>query len=278
MNERDAAMAAPGAAADELYGLPNGERVVHRHKYETDFLYREIFVDRVYLRHGIALPPGAHVVDVGANIGLFSLFVKLTCPTARLYVFEPARDLFRLAQRNLRRFGGDVRLFPLGLSDSEQTKEFTYYPGYSIMSGFHAAAARDREVLEQGVRNQLASATRQGTAVSQKMVDALVGKKLEGAERYECALTSLSSVLQRESIAAVDLLKIDAEKCEREILSGIRADDWGRIRQIVVEAHDRATAVELEGLLASRGFRVSVEQEGQFAASDIFNLYARRDA
>jgi FkbM family methyltransferase len=275
---RDRAGAPPAAAAGELYALPNGERVAHRHKYETDFLYREIFVDRVYLRHGIALPPGAHVVDVGANIGLFSLFIKLECPTARLYVFEPARELFGLAERNLSRFGGDVRLFPLGLSDSEQTKEFTYYPGYSIMSGFHAAPVRDREVLEQGVRNQLASAAKQRTAVNQKMVDALVGKKLDGAERYECPLTTLSSVLEHEQIAGIDLLKIDAEKCEREILSGIRDDDWQRIRQIVVEAHDRATAAELEALLGGRGFRVNVEQEGQFAESDIFNLYARRDA
>lgn len=264
--------------ADAPYTLPNGERVVHRHKYETDFLYREIFVDRVYLRHGIELPPGAHVVDVGGNIGLFSLFVKLECPTARLYVFEPARELFRLAQLNLGRFGADVRLFPVGLSDSEQSREFTYYPGYSIMSGFHAAPEQDREVLAQGVRTQLESAAKQRTAVSQKMVDALVGKKLEGAEHYECPMTSLSNVLAREGIGVVDLLKIDAEKCEREILSGIREEDWARIRQVVVEAHDRATALELEQALGGRGFRVSVQQEGQFAKADIFNLYARRDA
>jgi FkbM family methyltransferase len=275
MNERNERDATP-PVADELYSLPNGQRVAHRHKYETDFLYREIFVDRIYLRHGIELPPGATVVDVGANIGLFSLFVKLECPTARLYVFEPARELFRLAQLNLSRFADDVRLFPLGLSDSEQNKEFTYYPGYSIMSGFHAAPERDREVLEQGVRNQLASAAKQRTAVSQKMVDALVGKKLDGAERYACPLTSLSNVLQREAIRSVDLLKIDAEKCEREILGGIRDEDWASIRQVVVEAHDRATAAELEQLLAQRGFQLNVEQEGQFAQADIFNLYARR--
>lgn len=274
MNEQEADNSA--LEAGELYCLPNGQRILHRHKYETDFLYREIFIDRVYLRHGIVLAPGAQVVDVGANIGLFSLFIKLECPTARLYVFEPARDLFRLAERNLRRFGDDVRLFQLGLGDSDQVKEFTYYPGYSIMSGFHAVPARDREVLSQGVRNQLAAAAKQRIAISKKMVDALVGKKLDGAERYECSMTSLSSVLRREAIHTVDLLKIDAEKCEREVLSGIHDEDWQRIRQIVVEAHDRATANELKQTLGSRGFRVHVEQEGQFSESDVFNLYALR--
>jgi FkbM family methyltransferase len=274
MNEPDAANSVPKAG--ELYSLPNGQRIVHRHKYETDFLYREIFINRVYLRHGITLLPGAQVVDVGANIGLFSLFIKLECPTARLFVFEPAQELFRLAGQNLQRFGADVRLFPLGLGESDQIKEFTYYPGYSIMSGFHAVPDRDRELLRQGVRNQLVSAANQRVAVSPKMVDALVGKKLDDAERYECSMTSLSNVMSREDIHTVDLLKIDAEKCEREVLSGIRDEHWKRIRQIVVEAHDRATAEELERTLAGHGFRVHVEQEGQFAESDVFNLYALR--
>jgi hypothetical protein len=128
------------------------------------------------------------------------------------------------------------------------------------------------------VRNQLASAAKQRTSVSQKMVDALVGKKLDGAERYTCPMTSLSHVLRREAVRRVDLLKIDAEKCEREILSGIRDEDWANIRQVVVEAHDRATAAELEQLLGERGFLLKVEQEGQFAQADIFNLYARRGA
>jgi FkbM family methyltransferase len=265
-------------AADAAYTLPNGERVAQRHRYETDFLYREIFVDRIYARHGIELPPGARVVDIGANIGMFSLFIKLECPSARVYAFEPARELFALAQRNLERFGGEVRLYPLGVSDTEKVTEFTYYPGYSIMSGFHAAFAKDREVLAQGVKNQLEAAARSKAPVTQRMVDALVGKKLDGAERYECELVSLSTFIARERLPVIDLLKIDAERCEREILQGIAGNDWPKVRQVVVEAHDRPTAEQLEGLLVERGFRVVAEQESQFAEAEIFNLYARRDA
>jgi FkbM family methyltransferase len=265
-------------ALAEAYALPNGERVVQRHRYETDFLYREIFVDRIYARHGIELGPNARVVDIGANIGMFSLFVKLECPSARVYAFEPARELFQLAQRNLERFGDDVRLFPVGVSDSEKSTEFTYYPGYSIMSGFHAAFSKDREVLAQGVKNQLEAASRNKARVTERMVDALVGKKLDDAERYECPMVSLSSFIERERIAVIDLLKIDAERCEREILQGISGADWPKIRQVVVEAHDRSTAGQLEALLVERGFRVIAEQEAQFAEAEIFNLYARRDA
>jgi FkbM family methyltransferase len=272
---KPAAAGATTAAVDESMTLPNGEVIVHRHRYETDFLYREIFVHRVYARNGIVLPPGAHVVDVGGNIGMFSLFVKLECPTAHVYLFEPARELFRLAQLNLQRFDG-VRFFPVGLSDEEKSTEFTYYPGYSIMSGFHAAFDQDREVLAQGVKNQLQAAAKQRTAVSQKMVDALVGKKLDGAEHYACPMVSLSSVISSERIPVVDLLKIDAEKCELEILAGVNADDWSKIRQVVVEAHDRSMATELLRVLERNGFDVLVEQESQFSNSEIANLYARR--
>jgi FkbM family methyltransferase len=265
-------------AADSEYRLPNGEVVHHRHKYETDFLYREIFVHRIYAKNGITLPPNACVVDVGGNIGMFSLFVKLECPTARVYLFEPARELFALAQRNLARFGDTVRLFPVGVGDSDKSIEFTYYPEYSILSGFYAEPEKDRELLEAGARNQLEAAVKNRVPVTQKMVDALVGKKLDGAERYTVPVTSLSSFFAREGIGTVDLLKIDAERCEIEIFAGLAPADYGRIRQIVAEAHDRATAAELEGLLSSHGFAVTVEQESQFDDSEIMNLYARREA
>ena len=55
------------------YVLPNGLEIVHLNRYETDYLYQEIFEDQCYLRHGIRLRDGATVVDIGANIGLFSL-------------------------------------------------------------------------------------------------------------------------------------------------------------------------------------------------------------
>ena len=61
------------------YVLPNGLEIVHLNQYETDYVYKEIFEDQCYLRHGIRLQDGDTVVDIGANIGLFSLFVMSRC-------------------------------------------------------------------------------------------------------------------------------------------------------------------------------------------------------
>ncbi len=42
---------------------------------QTRFIYEEIFVRRCYCRHGIRVRDGDTVIDAGANVGLFALFL-----------------------------------------------------------------------------------------------------------------------------------------------------------------------------------------------------------
>jgi hypothetical protein len=53
--------------------LPNGLEVRCVSRRGVPFLYNEVYAQCSYLRHGITLPRGGTVLDVGANIGLFSL-------------------------------------------------------------------------------------------------------------------------------------------------------------------------------------------------------------
>lgn len=46
---------------------------------EANHIYREVFVEKVYFRHGVRVPAGGCVVDVGANVGLFALQVLQMC-------------------------------------------------------------------------------------------------------------------------------------------------------------------------------------------------------
>src|SRR5439155_465432 len=63
-------------AGHARYELPNGMPIIHRNPSETGFVFREIFEEHSYLRHGVTLKPGDCVFDVGANIGLFTLFAS----------------------------------------------------------------------------------------------------------------------------------------------------------------------------------------------------------
>ena len=55
--------------------MPNGMRLQCGSPVEARFIYDEIFVQRCYSKHGIRVRTGDTVIDAGANVGLFTLFL-----------------------------------------------------------------------------------------------------------------------------------------------------------------------------------------------------------
>jgi FkbM family methyltransferase len=61
----------------------------------------EVWFEQVYTR-GFYIPrTGEVVVDAGANVGLFSIWVARNCPGCRVLAFEPFDENFRLLAENL---------------------------------------------------------------------------------------------------------------------------------------------------------------------------------
>jgi FkbM family methyltransferase len=266
----------PLESGDKIYELPNGMKVYHVNKHETDFLYKEIFAERSYLRNGITIAPGACVFDIGANIGLFSLFAKMECAEARVYAFEPAPELNRILKLNVSRHGSGVKVYPYGISDSERDAVFTYYPDYSILSGLHTNASEDGDVLASGIRHQLAASPARIIEGADEHINRLVKMKLGKKLETKCGLKTLSGIVRETEIEQIDLLKIDAEKSELAILRGIEESDWPKIKQIVLEVHSVREVEVVVPMLRLKGFGISVEKEDQFENSEIFNCFAIR--
>ena len=107
--------------------LPNGLEVAYQSKAELLQFYDDIFEKGVYTRHGITLREGACVFDVGANIGMFTLFVASQVPGARIFAFEPAPPLFAILSATAAPFGDRVALFNCGLSSRAGNAELTFY-------------------------------------------------------------------------------------------------------------------------------------------------------
>jgi FkbH-like protein/FkbM family methyltransferase len=258
------------------YVLPNGLEIVQLNQYETKYVYKEIFEDQCYLRHGIRLRDGATVVDIGANIGLFSLFVMSHSANPRIYAFEPAPAVYDLLKANCAIHGPNVHAFNLGVSDRPKTAMFTFYEKSSVFSGFHSDEIEDREAIQTVVRNMLNSESIEGDV--EEYVSELTADRLQ-RRTYDCRLTSVSDLIRENEIDKIDLLKIDAEKSELEIIKGIENCDWPKIDQIVMEIHDRTgeTVKRIEELLREKGYRCVVEHEKLLEHSGLFNLYARRD-
>jgi FkbH-like protein/FkbM family methyltransferase len=265
-----------GARARRI--LPNGLEIVHLNQYETDYLYKEIFEDQCYLRHGIQLRDGATVVDIGANIGLFSLFVMSRCKNPTIYAFEPAPVVFDLLKANSSAYGPNIRALNVGVSDKAKTATFTFYEKSSVFSGFHSDQTEDGEAIRAVVRNMLNRLSVADESV-EEYVDELTADRLS-RRNYECQLTCVSDIIRENQLEKIDLLKIDAEKSELDIIAGIKSSDWPKIEQIVVEIHDpTGEAVKrTQELLVEKGFHCALEQESLLEHAGLFNLYATRRA
>jgi FkbM family methyltransferase len=267
------------AAAGSLAGLslhePAGELLVAQlNRTETDFLYREIFVENAYLRHGIGLPAAPVVVDVGANIGMFSLLVAQLSRGARILAVEPVAELAHAVSVNAELHGVDVTVLNCGLGSRTGEVAFCYYPNNTLMSGMYGDADEDRAVLRSYLRTA-PDVDLPGVDWAAQF-DRLVDDRMRSQLR-RCRLTTLTEVVAAHGIDRIDLLKIDVEKAEVDVLAGIDQATWERIDQVVVEVHDlhgRLRAVLNQ--LAARGFDAVHEQDRRLALTPCHNVYARR--
>jgi amino acid adenylation domain-containing protein/FkbM family methyltransferase len=249
-----------------LHQLPNGLEVAYINRNEAEVIYKEIFEDEVYLKHGIILNDNDIVFDIGANIGMFSLFVQQNCRHAHIYSFEPVPPVFKKLSANMALYGLDVKLFNHGISNEARAAKITFYPGWSGMSGIYADAADDEAMTRAFVKNQ-------GPELAQYTDELLEGRFR--TETFDCQLKTLSDVIREQHVERIDLLKVDVEKSELDVLEGIEDDDWKKIKQIVLEAHDvDGQLSKIIALLKEHGFDSKYEQDASQQHTGLYNIYA----
>jgi 31-O-methyltransferase len=289
-----------------LITLPNGLTVEAPNRGEAAFLYEEIFNGDAYLQHGIDVPDGATVFDVGANIGLFAAALAQRRRNLKLHLCEPVPSTFAILERNAQRLlaGADVELHRVALGARSGQATLELNPRWSLDAGIDtqsfARDARRRAGLDAWAFAFVHDAARAGgisprvaRRLEQALRKPLLGRLLLGGvwlleramtsiqrrkvQRVECAVTTLSDVIRHSGIEAVDLLKIDVEGAEWEVLQGVDEADWPRLRQLVLEVHNVRGRVErVRELLESKGFTVAVAQ-GDWALirlMDVHMIYA----
>ncbi|MET7938349.1 amino acid adenylation domain-containing protein, partial [Streptomyces sp. NPDC005322] len=263
----------PLADGERLTELAEDVPLVVPNLLESKFVYQEIFEDLSYLQYGIRLPEDACVMDIGANIGLFSLFVARHCVSPRIYAFEPIAPIFRMLQANMRLHAVEARLFNTAVgAEARESVDFVYYPHASVLSGQYADDAAVREVVEGYLSHET-----QGQSVDSEIVAELLEERLRGIP-VSCPVKPVSQIIREEGIERIDLLKIDVEKSELDVLAGIDEEHWPLIEQIVVEVHDtEGRLAYVCDLLTSRGFAVDTAQDDSLTETALFNVYARRD-
>jgi FkbM family methyltransferase len=185
-------------------------------------MYNEIFEGREYLRSGIKLGDHDTILDVGANIGVFTMYLLTNLESPDVYAFEPVPDTFEALRRNMERYPrANVHIYNTGLGASaDSSMAMTFFPNMTGNSTAHPEMkAAQREILSKAF-------------TSEELLLIYTG------EQITVLSTTLSCFIRKNALDRIDLLKIDAEGCEVDILNGIEAGHWPLIRQLAMEVHN----------------------------------------
>jgi len=224
-------------SAAQLIELEDGFKVFASSIMEVRFLHDEIFRAGCY--DHVELQQRPLVVDAGANIGMFALYIKRRYPAAEILTFEPAPESAAVLRQNIGLHGlAGITVHDVALGSRPEQVAFTYYP---------AAPGNSTRYPEQSGPAKEAVG---------RMLSPRVAERLYRGRDITVPVERLSAFLTAGR--PVDLLKIDVEGAELEVLQGIDPPQWPLIRQVIVEVQEHAGRLAAVcDLLSSHGLEPS---------------------
>lgn len=260
--------------------LPNGKTVFCLQAREVDLMYGEV---KEYTNHGIHVRENDTVFDVGANIGMFTLWIhEKFGPGIRVMAFEPISPVFEILSKNVAHHGlVKTEVFPIGLSKQKGHLPFSYFPRAPIISTAYPVGWKEELATAMLVNTEQLPAMLRWLCFIPRRIRAMLIKlafRFLHPEVMVCPVRTVSDIVRERDIDRIDLLKIDVEKSELDVLHGIEDCHWERIRQIVVEIHNVNERVKtVTGMLRDRGFSKITSGKGTVLnGSAIATLYATR--
>jgi FkbM family methyltransferase len=229
-----------GAVPGSPYAFRNGARLqIGRGVDHVPII--EIFLRQEYGE----VDDGAVILDIGANIGTFSVYAGRSARAVTIYAYEPTAEFFALLQDNIRLNGlaGAVRCFNL-------------------------AVAGETRVRQLALESRTLSFPTLLPSTSDRVT-----------RTVDVQATSLADILDANALERVDLLKMDCEGAEYEILYSTPDRYLARVREIRMEYHqlpaERCNRDALATFLQSRGYQITMTTP---AAQTSGNLWARKHA
>jgi FkbM family methyltransferase len=198
-----------------------------RRQTSDEHFVQNIIVNHEYTGPGFEIQPTDTVIDIGGNVGTFSLFASGCASRGQVWTFEPEAANYSLLVRNI-------------AANSCANVVVT-----------HAAVAASRGTV------RLFKADQGG-------FHSIVTDRAKDSQRFEDVPSiGLKDIFDEHRIERCHFLKLDCEGAEYDILYGLPAEYYARIDRIAMEYHgveDRvARRRQSDGLIAhleGMGFRI----------------------
>lgn len=170
-----------------------------------------------------AVADGMTIVDIGANIGAFSIYAASQAENVRIYAYEPMPENFEVCRQNIdiNDLGSTVKAFRAGVAERAGPRRL-----YLSGSPFHTLIQKD-----------------------------------DTGPSCEINCTTLEDIFVDNQLEYIDLLKIDCEGAEYEILYNLPDAYFNKIKSIRMEYHNKAKPKEnideLRKFLVEKGYIVT---------------------
>jgi len=185
----------------------------------------EMYIGKSYHTYIDKINQGSAIIDIGANIGVFSIFAaKKLNGDCKIFAFEPFEDNFRILSDNIKLNSVSDCIIPQNIAVASSN-------GESILFIDEADNA----------------------------MHSLISK---GTKKVAVKTISLSTIFADNKINSCGFLKVDCEGAEYDILLNTPPDILNKINIISIEYHKAAghNHNELVSLLKSNGFDVTLNE------------------
>lgn len=210
-------------ASGKLMKLRNGKSVFIRNIFGSDFHTTLAVVGRDdYGLKQMSLPASATIVDVGGNIGTFSLTAAAIFPESSIHTFEPEKANYKALSDNIQRNN----------QKNVHTHNCAIGPNEGKMSlHVNAESTGSHSVLEGHTTN---------------------------TNTQEITVTTLEKFVTENNISTIDLLKMDIEGAEYDIFYNMPKQVLSMVKRITLEIHKHPvhSSEDLQSFFRDEGFTV----------------------
>ena len=199
----------------------------------------EIFIMKNYSSKGMEIKNEDIIIDVGANIGVFSLYSSKRAKNGKVYAYEPFKTHYK-------RFLDNIKINNI-----------------KNISAFNLAVGGKKQKRELFINES-----------SSGMHSLVFGENSKKKEIINCI--TLKDIFKENKIKKCDFLKIDCEGAEYEIIYNTPKEILKKIKKISLEFDnidkEKKNCFFLKSFLEENGFKVNMRGENLHQGI----LYARK--